>query len=244
VSVVERYLDEMFDRLAGTGAAGRRALAETEDHLRLAVADGMSAGLSAADAEREAVARFGTPASVAAALRRAHHGRWLGSLLSGAWLLVGLGLVGLGVTYLTATVDILASLRTHPEDLPACEGAAHSFFAGECSTTVPTMWHSLAAGLIVLLLGLAALAGRRMAVRFAGLAPAARRFPPFAASVFALVAVANLAREGIGVGINGLLGVAQGPGLALPAVASGVAALAACTVAVVGLIQSRRPRYR
>ena len=30
---VDRYLDALFDRLAGTGAAGRRALAEAEDHL-------------------------------------------------------------------------------------------------------------------------------------------------------------------------------------------------------------------
>jgi hypothetical protein len=33
----DRYLDEMFDRLAGTGGAGRRALVEAEDHLRAAL---------------------------------------------------------------------------------------------------------------------------------------------------------------------------------------------------------------
>lgn len=34
MSEIERYLDEFFDRLAGQGAAGRRALAEAEDHLQ------------------------------------------------------------------------------------------------------------------------------------------------------------------------------------------------------------------
>jgi hypothetical protein len=42
MSEVDRYLDEMFDRLAGTGSAGRRALAETEDHLRASAAAGMA----------------------------------------------------------------------------------------------------------------------------------------------------------------------------------------------------------
>jgi hypothetical protein len=35
VSEIERYLDELFDQLAGTGAAGRRALMEAEYHLEL-----------------------------------------------------------------------------------------------------------------------------------------------------------------------------------------------------------------
>jgi len=52
VSEVERYLDGMFDRLAGTGGAGRRALAEAEDHLRAAVADARAAGLPAGEAEQ------------------------------------------------------------------------------------------------------------------------------------------------------------------------------------------------
>ena len=34
----ERYLDALFDRLTGTGNAGRRSMAEAEDHLRTAAA--------------------------------------------------------------------------------------------------------------------------------------------------------------------------------------------------------------
>ena len=44
---VEKYLDEMFDRLAGTGPAGRRMLAEAESHLLAAVDDGRARGLDA-----------------------------------------------------------------------------------------------------------------------------------------------------------------------------------------------------
>lgn len=104
MSEVDQYLDEMFDLLARTGAAGRRALAETEDHLRAAVADGMANGLSAQQAEHHAVARFGPPARVARQLRRAHRGAWLNPAISGAWLLAGLGLVALGVSYLISAL--------------------------------------------------------------------------------------------------------------------------------------------
>src|SRR6185369_8784940 len=69
---VERYLDDLFNRLAGTGMAGRRAIAEAEDHLRESVAARMAAGATADDAERAAVAAFGSAESVSAALRAAH----------------------------------------------------------------------------------------------------------------------------------------------------------------------------
>ncbi|MGH8884353.1 MAG: hypothetical protein ACRDYX_04115 [Egibacteraceae bacterium] len=68
---VERCLDGLFDQLAGTGGAGRRALAEAEDHLRTAVTDGLARGLARERAEQEAVARFGRPAWIAGALRDA-----------------------------------------------------------------------------------------------------------------------------------------------------------------------------
>ncbi|MGI5241869.1 permease prefix domain 1-containing protein [Dactylosporangium sp. CA-139066] len=46
---------------AGTGARGRRMLAEAEDHLRSAADDGVSRGLDPVAAQREAVDRFGPP---------------------------------------------------------------------------------------------------------------------------------------------------------------------------------------
>ncbi len=95
---VEKYLDEMFDRLAGTGPAGRRMLAEAESHLLAAVDDGRTRGLDADVAEREALDRFGTVTAVvrdvpvanrdvAGALRR---------LLTGTWIAAGIVMIWWG----------------------------------------------------------------------------------------------------------------------------------------------------
>ncbi|GAA3206286.1 permease prefix domain 1-containing protein [Dactylosporangium siamense] len=95
-SPVERYLDEMFDRLAGTGAPGRRMLAEAESHLLAATEDGIGRGLDPETAERDAVARFGAaaeiarqvppaPASLRAALRRSAVGGWAVAGAALAW---------------------------------------------------------------------------------------------------------------------------------------------------------------
>jgi hypothetical protein len=94
VSEIERYLDELFDQLAGTGAAGRRALLEAEYHLRAVAVDAITRGLSHDQAEHEAVGRFGPPALVARTLRSA--GR-LNRGVSTAWLLAGLAACGFGV---------------------------------------------------------------------------------------------------------------------------------------------------
>ncbi|MEU8238922.1 permease prefix domain 1-containing protein [Actinoplanes missouriensis] len=95
---VEQYLDEMFDRLAGTGSAGRRMLAEAESHLLAAVDDARARGLDAEAAERAAIDRFGTVGAVvrevpattrdlAGPLRR---------LLSGTWLATGIQMIWWG----------------------------------------------------------------------------------------------------------------------------------------------------
>jgi hypothetical protein len=95
-SPVERYLDEMFDRLAGTGAPGRRMLAEAESHLLAATEDGIDRGLDPGSAERDAVARFGgaadiarqvppAPASLRATLRRFAVGGWAVAGAALAW---------------------------------------------------------------------------------------------------------------------------------------------------------------
>jgi hypothetical protein len=97
---VERYLDELFDQLAGSGAAGRRSLAEAEDHLRTAVADGLARGLDPERAETEAVARFGRPAAIGAQLRLADRG--IGAvvrpLIAGGFWIGVVGLLALGMS--------------------------------------------------------------------------------------------------------------------------------------------------
>jgi hypothetical protein len=97
---VEQYLDEMFDRVAGTGAAGRRMLAETESHLLAAAAEASSRGLDADTAEREAVRRFGTVDSIASQVPVAAAGvlTSLRRLAVGTWLVVGTAMAWYGLS--------------------------------------------------------------------------------------------------------------------------------------------------
>jgi hypothetical protein len=97
---VDQYLDEMFILLAGTGAAGRRLLAETEEHLTEAAAEGRARGLDADAAEREAVRRFGPAATIARRVpATAGPVRvFLHRLLAGAWALAGTALVWFGLS--------------------------------------------------------------------------------------------------------------------------------------------------
>jgi hypothetical protein len=98
-SPVESYLDAMFDRLAGTGPAGRRLLVDAETHLLERVAANRERGLGEVEAEQDAVARFGlvdditrrvpVPAgSISVGARR---------VLIGGWRLVGAGLLWYGL---------------------------------------------------------------------------------------------------------------------------------------------------
>ncbi len=105
---VDQYLDRMFTLLAGTGAAGRRLLAETEEHLVEAAAEGRARGLDAETAEREAVGRFGAAATIARRVpATAGSARiLLHRLAIGAWALTGTALAWYG---LSGTVTALLS---------------------------------------------------------------------------------------------------------------------------------------
>jgi hypothetical protein len=245
MSEVDRYLDEMFDRLAGTGAAGRRALAEAEDHLRAAVADGLARNLTAQQAEHDAVARFGPPATIARQLRRAHGGARLNPAFSGAWLLAGLGLAWLGAVYLATAASFAVILRMHPDSLPTCSANVNRV----CTAAVPVM-QSAVAGLVVVLLGGIVLLGRRLARRSAGLAAAARRLPLLAATLFTLAGLALFAETFVLPGVRrfapataGFSLVPQGPGLRMTLIASVLGMAAALVTAAWGRTQARRPRY-
>ncbi len=93
---VDEYLDGLFDQLAGTHATGRRLLADAEEHLRAAAAEGRAIGLSADEAERRAVQRFGpagllaeqvpvTAATRGTALRRTTVAAWLVTATALTW---------------------------------------------------------------------------------------------------------------------------------------------------------------
>lgn len=161
MSEIERYLDELFDQLAGTSAAGRRALMEAEYHLRAVAADAIARGLPEDQAEHEAVSRFGPPALVARALRSA--GR-LNRAVSTGWLLVGLAGCGLGATY-------LAAAWWHTWQTPACTVALSygCYTTGMLVTRITTATTIAAAGAALLL-------GRWLAVRYAALTSSRRRF--------------------------------------------------------------------
>jgi hypothetical protein len=161
MSEIERYLDELFDQLAGTNAAGRRALMEAEYHLRAVAADAVARGLPEDQAEHEAVSRFGLPALVARALRSA--GR-LNRAVSTGWLLAGLAGCGLGATY-------LAAAWWHTWQTPACTVALSygCYTTGMLVTRITTATTIAATGAALLL-------GRWLAVRYAALTSSRRRF--------------------------------------------------------------------
>ena len=161
MSEIECYLDELSGQLAGTGAAGRRALMEAEYHLRATAADAKARGLPEDQAGHEAVSRFGPPALVARTLRSA--GR-LNRAVSTGWLLAGLAGCGLGVAYLVA-------VWWHSWQTPNCTIALSygCYTTGMLVTRVTTATTIAAAGAALLF-------GRWLAVRYAALTSVRRGF--------------------------------------------------------------------
>jgi hypothetical protein len=64
--LIDHYLDDLLAALRVDPRSTRRILAETEDHLHESALAFMAAGSTPAEAERQAVARFGPPAQIAA----------------------------------------------------------------------------------------------------------------------------------------------------------------------------------
>ena len=241
---VDRYLDEMFDRLAGTGAAGRRALAETEDHLRASVADETARGLSVAEAERSAVTRFGPPARIAAQLRRTQKRISLRAVLSGVWLVAGLATLVLALTYLGKALELAVLLRLHPQPPQSCILDGPNAYAGAgCSAGRPVMYDNIRAGLLLLVLAVIILMVRWQVVRRAGLAPTPPRFSLFIAILFAVGGIGRFVLRSSGDWVFGgreLLGVPAGAGLSQETIAVALAMLTSI-VAIGGyLTRSRR----
>jgi len=237
MNTVDAYLDEMFNGLADTGSNGRRTLAETEDHLRAAVADGIARGLPEERAEREAVARFGPPGAVTGPVRRAEQSarlvaagtRLRGQLpnaLSGAWLLAGLWLVLLGASYGVGGLGLAVVHRAHPR--PPCVS---------CSDAGQIVHERGVAAGVFLALGLLLLAVRWLAVRQTRFAPAPRSWPMVAAAAFVLIAAANVI--GWPELADGLL-AERGSGVEQDFVTAGVALGSAIPLAVWGLVRRRR----
>jgi len=177
VSEIERYLDELFDRLAGHGAAGRRALTEVEDHLRTAATDAVASGLAVDQAEHAAVTRFGSPAMVARQMRSADGATRRNRASSAAWLLAGLALVGLGTAYLVSSRRMVLQ----PQDCAV-------LLTSSCYIR-DHLANSTASAVIAAAAGTALLLARWLAVRYARLAPARRGFAFTAVLMLVLTAV-------------------------------------------------------
>jgi hypothetical protein len=105
---IEEYLDLLYARLRTSPGQARRVLAEAEDHLREAVADGLSAGMTEREAQEAAISSFGSVRAVVRAhdvrLRRFPALAVLGDLVMSAWMLAGVGLLVIGVSGLVAEV--------------------------------------------------------------------------------------------------------------------------------------------
>jgi hypothetical protein len=167
VSEIERYLDELFDRLAGLGAAGRRALAEAEDHLRAAAGDAMARGLPAGQAARDAGARFGSAAVVARKMRSAAGGGRVSRAVSAGWLVAGLAAAGLGVA------DLAAAGRFGWQS-PAW--LCRNFVSPSCYSIGGPAFRDTESAVIAAAAGAVLLLGRWLVARYAGLARVPRGF--------------------------------------------------------------------
>lgn len=103
---IEEYLDLLYSRLRTSPRQARRVLAEAEDHLREAVADGLSAGMTEREAREAAISSFGSVRAVVRAhdarLRRFPDLAVLSDLVMSAWMLAGVGLLAIGVSGLLA----------------------------------------------------------------------------------------------------------------------------------------------
>lgn len=104
--VVEEYLDRLYAALRARPREARRVLAEAEDHLREAVADGLTAGLTEREAQEQAVSSFGSVRAVVRAhdarLRRLPTIAVLRDVVRAAWRLGAIGLVAVGASGLIA----------------------------------------------------------------------------------------------------------------------------------------------
>jgi hypothetical protein len=253
VGAVDRYLDELFDKLAGTGAAGRRTLAEAEDHLRAAAAEEAAAGLDQDAAEQAAVARFGPATPVAAGLKQAYGG--IGALarqaFTGMWLVGSLGALAVGLSGLLAeafgrlaspgfvsgdaagvtyTPDRCADYYEYVPDARSCADAAAVHHWGEVVTG------RVALGVLGLLALLALLAARRWTPL--GLPGWAPPWTVVGAVLLALFGVAALGLGGTSL-MELTFGRTDGVGANLSA--GLVAAVAALAVTGWSLRRARRP---
>jgi len=107
--LVDGYLDELVEKMQGSGHDVRRTVSEVEDHLHESVDEGLSQGLTLEAAQHRAIERFGSPGIVARRFA-AEEGRLLppSTLLHVALalgLVAAIGFVAIGVSGLLAAAS-------------------------------------------------------------------------------------------------------------------------------------------
>jgi hypothetical protein len=147
--LIETYLDELLDALNVEPRRARRILAETEDHLREAVARREEAGMAPTDAARAAIGNFGSAREIAGRFNAMAGSvplrqwaprlwAWLLLLASVGMLAVGLAgevTVGLGLAFgkqyvtgdiigITYTSGRCADFLSYHPEAADCEAAA------------------------------------------------------------------------------------------------------------------------
>ncbi len=114
--LIEQYLDELVAQLAPLGPRRlRQVLAETEAHLRDAVAEAVAGGMDERDAHAQAIARFGPVDALVAAEYQSKAGSALTvgrQAVSSLWLLGAIAGVAVGVSGLAAALVPLVFGRT------------------------------------------------------------------------------------------------------------------------------------
>ena len=248
---VERYLDRLFDLMAGTGATGRRALAEAEDHLRQAVDAGIATGMTQDESESEAVRKFGSPEQLMRGLVPANSlNLALRRLLSSAALLGAIGLIAIGVsggvaaalgaafgtTYVsgdgigvTYTASRCADFLEYYPDAGSCEAAATAHHFDEVVN------YRLAAGVLGVL-ALVTFVGLRLVSPFNDVAWAPR------ADLVAIGGFGAFAMAAVVLGVPALIEtVVGGPG-AGAYLSAGVVSVIGCAAFLPLLVRSLRVR--
>lgn len=137
---ISEYLDGVRRRLRTTSAEAGQILAEAEDHLREAVADGLAAGLTEREAQEAAISGFGSVNAVV----RAHNARlWrhapaavLGDLILAGWKLGSQFLIAVGASGLLVAGMNAVFGRPFTGAAPA----GTRFSAGSCQYWL-SAWH-------------------------------------------------------------------------------------------------------
>ena len=219
-ATIEGYLDQLLVALGGRARGVRRVLAEAEAHLEDAAAEGEAAGLTRAEAERQAVERFGPPRDVARRFGRAGalaDRRLVAEVMSAAVALTDVGLLAIGASGLVAwgmratlgdrfvagdgpgvtyTAARCRDFREYHPEAPTCAAAASAHHADEVSS------YRVAAGILGALVAAGAWVWHRRRRRRAP-APALGVLPDgltaaVAATLFGVVG-AGLAVQGLGI---------------------------------------------